>query len=153
MCVCVSVCHMCMCSQKPEEDAGFPGAGVRGGCELLGTELRPSARIVCILNHWAISSAPKVISYKLIIEELFLGPATNSSQEAAKQRQIDVCSLLLWVYCCDAVYRLGIFFVVIVVVVVVVGVIKVINLSKAHMKKPSCLQLFWKIVIGDLDAN
>lgn len=30
----VFMCHLCKCLQRPEEDIGYPEAGVANGCEL-----------------------------------------------------------------------------------------------------------------------
>lgn len=46
--------HVCAyenrCPQKPEEDIGFPGAEVVGGCEVLGIKLKASVRVVRAIN-------------------------------------------------------------------------------------------------------
>lgn len=55
LCVCVQMgryvyVHEYRCPQKPEEDTGFPGAEVVGDCEVLGTKLKASIRVVRALN-------------------------------------------------------------------------------------------------------
>ena len=63
MCLCV-VCvsesgfvHMSVGVLGGSRDVGYPRSGMIGGRELLGTELRSSARIVCALSHQATSLA------------------------------------------------------------------------------------------------
>lgn len=54
VCTCVSVnkCHMCECSQKPEEGIGPSGAGVTAaGCAHLGVSAGAQSRSQLSSNH------------------------------------------------------------------------------------------------------
>lgn len=48
---------MSECLPGPEEVTGSLKSGVVGSCELLGTELRSSARVASVLNPRALSLA------------------------------------------------------------------------------------------------
>lgn len=49
-----------MCPQRPEESAGFPGARVRGGCELPGIQMLGTKPVS--LEEWQMLVAPSHLS-------------------------------------------------------------------------------------------
>ena len=58
MCVCVHMAHIYTNLRWPEQDSGFPGAGVKSGCEplkwVLGIELQPSRALSALATESAL---------------------------------------------------------------------------------------------------
>lgn len=77
--------HICRCPQRPKEDAGSHGPGVRGSCappDVHARKLRSCAKEVSSLYYRAISPAPHPASFDLEgpVVSLYLSPQLINSR-------------------------------------------------------------------------
>lgn len=85
VCACMNLCALSACMQVPMEarERGFPGAGVTGGCEPPGVDVRnrtwSSTRAASALNSSAISPAPVVEHFVTALRVFTPCPLSGSS--------------------------------------------------------------------------